>query len=298
MSPAVSVILPTHNRATMLRRAMDSVLGQTFADFELIVVDDGSPDDTRAVVQGQTDSRVRYLRLDVRGGPARARNAGIRLARAPLLAFQDSDDVWLPEKLRLQLALLERSPARTGLIGAAYELVEPAGTRVVRSAALERGTDYGCDLVRGIALITPLWLVRRSALEQAGMFDERLASSEDYELAFRLADVCDLRAVPDVVLRKTGHAASLSSDNRLLVRGLETVYARHAAHWRPFPAEELALFERMASLHLRTGSRAAAARTLLRAFMRHPSRHLAWRAAALLFGREALRRYIGSAGPS
>ena len=111
----VSVVIPAHNRADLLRRAITSVLRQTYPDFEVLVADDGSTDATEAIVAGFQDARVRLLRLGMRGGPARARNHGIQVARSEIVAFLDSDDEWLPTKLEWQLGRLARStyPART-----------------------------------------------------------------------------------------------------------------------------------------------------------------------------------------
>src|SRR5438105_1920243 len=97
--PVVSVVLPTYNLAQLLPRAMQSVLDQSFRELELIVVDDGSTDATVDVVQAFQDPRVRLVRLPENRGVGPARNAGIAVARAPYIAFQDHDDLWLPEKL-------------------------------------------------------------------------------------------------------------------------------------------------------------------------------------------------------
>ena len=98
-APNVTVVLPTHDRAKLLRRAIDSVLSQDYQDLELIVVDDASTDDTQTVVQQFADQRIRYVRLADRQGATAARNAGISAARGEFIGFQDSDDEWLPGKL-------------------------------------------------------------------------------------------------------------------------------------------------------------------------------------------------------
>ena len=102
-TPTVSVILPTYNRADTLGSAIESVLRQTFDSFELLIVDDGSTDGTGSVLQRITDPRVQVIRNPVNRGVSAARNAGIAEARAPFLAFQDSDDAWRPQKLERQL---------------------------------------------------------------------------------------------------------------------------------------------------------------------------------------------------
>ena len=102
-SPVVSVIIPTYNRAHLIGRAIRSVLDQTYQDWELIVVDDASTDDIPGIVKGFTDGRVKYIRHDENKGAAAARNTGIQAARGAYIAFLDSDDEWLPEKLERQV---------------------------------------------------------------------------------------------------------------------------------------------------------------------------------------------------
>ena len=107
----ISVILPTYNRRALTLRAIESVLKQTHADLECIVVDDASADDTAQHVRRIADPRVRYVRLEKNGGACAARNAGMALAKGAYIAFQDSDDVWRPDKLEKQLRLIESTGA-------------------------------------------------------------------------------------------------------------------------------------------------------------------------------------------
>ena len=107
----VTVIIPTYNRAKTLRRSIDSVLQQTYSDLELIIVDDCSTDNTSTLIQEIADSRVRYIRLQHNQGACVARNTGIENARGEYIAFQDSDDVWLPDKLKKQMSVMEETGA-------------------------------------------------------------------------------------------------------------------------------------------------------------------------------------------
>jgi glycosyltransferase involved in cell wall biosynthesis len=116
-SPLISVVLPTYNRASMLAVAVQSVLAQTFADLELIVVDDGSTDETPGVLEAIADPRLVRLRSDQQRGAAVSRNAGIGAARGEFLAFQDSDDEWLPGKLERQLSVFADHGSGLGAVG-------------------------------------------------------------------------------------------------------------------------------------------------------------------------------------
>ena len=128
-SPKVSVIVPTHNRADLIEYSIRSVLAQTYPDFELLVVDNGSTDSTRSVVDGIGDPRIRYIYQENSGGPAGPRNTGIRESRGEYVAFLDSDDLWVPTKLARQVEVLEKRPA-VGLVYGQFTRFSECGNTV------------------------------------------------------------------------------------------------------------------------------------------------------------------------
>ena len=283
--PMVSVVLPTFNRATSLPRAMSSVLAQTYADLELIVVDDGSTDDTPAVVGAAGDARIRYIRLEARSGAARARNAGIRVARGDLIAFQDSDDEWLPDKLDAQVGLLLEAGPAVGWVGGSH-LVSAGGTvREVRPDRVILGVDHTLDLLHGEAFVTPTWLVRRQALLDAGLFAEDMPNLEDWDLIFRLDDVCGFRAVERPILVRYGSADSLFGHVPSRLDGLEAIVRHHGHRWSSVPQEQAALYRVVGRLHSDAGHRRAAVRWLWRSVRRDPARARSY----VLLVRTALR---------
>jgi O-antigen biosynthesis protein len=185
--PLVSVIIPTYNRAHVLTPAISCVLNQTCADIELLVVDDGSTDDTAAVVTSFSDARVRYLRQETNRGASAARNVGLRRARAQFIAFLDSDDDWSPDKLARQLEVFAANGSDTGLVYTGVERVEADGRRTT-----QRPEAHG-DIYREL-----LWhnaihgggsnvMLRRNVVASAGFFNERLQAIEDYEYWLRIA---------------------------------------------------------------------------------------------------------------
>jgi glycosyltransferase involved in cell wall biosynthesis len=186
--PRVSVIIPTWNRSRQLCDAVDSALAQSFTDSEIVIVDDGSTDDTAAVVAARygTLSRVRLVRQP-NAGPAAARNHGVRESRGPLIAFLDSDDLWEQSKLEIQVGQLDRHAE------AALSFCDA----VVRGGGRDQCTRFaskhfrGDTTVRGIVewnfpMCTPAVVVRRSALEEVGLFDATLPCQEDWDLWIRL----------------------------------------------------------------------------------------------------------------
>ncbi|QLA16548.1 glycosyltransferase family 2 protein [Desulfolutivibrio sulfoxidireducens] len=179
----VTAIIPTYNRAGMVGEAVDSVLSQTFGDFELFVVDDGSTDDTAGVLARFEDPRLAVVRTRNRGVAA-ARNLGVGMARGRFVAFLDSDDTWLPEKLARQTAYMER----TGLAASqTQETWIRRGRRVnPRRAHLKRDGDFFQSAL-ALCLVSPSSaMIRGEFFDRVGGFDEGLPACEDYDLWLRM----------------------------------------------------------------------------------------------------------------
>jgi glycosyltransferase involved in cell wall biosynthesis len=204
----VSVIIPTYNRASMLREAVESVLAQSYRNFELIIVDDGSTDATAREL-GRYRDRLRVL-TQARRGVAAARNAGVRIARGRYLAFLDSDDLWRPEKLEVQTAFITRNPQFQ--ICQTEEIWIRRGVRVNPKARHRKPSG---DIFRPsleLCLVSPsAVMMTRDLFETVGGFDERLAVCEDYDLWLRIAVTCPVPLLPTpLVVKRGGHADQLS----------------------------------------------------------------------------------------
>jgi len=269
--PSVSVVIPTHNRAHLLRRAIASVLQQTYTDFEVLVADDGSSDETEAIVGGVQDARVRFLRLGTRGGPARARNHGIQAARGEIIALLDSDDEWLPTKLERQVICLARStdPARTLVYCFHARRDTLTGRTVAQRPAAHEGACFA-QLARGWGFVTSALLVKRAALLAAGGFDETLPAGEDHDLWLRLAGVgVHFAAVKEALVIVHHHPGPhLSADPtarraafRLLdAKWKETIRTRAgASSYRRWRAQQYAMLQQAQLMRVReavgTGAR-------------------------------------------
>lgn len=236
MKPAVTAVIPTHNRAGLLGQAIQSVLGQTFEDLELIVVDDGSTDNTPEVVRSIRDPRVRYIRNEPNRGLAGARNVGIHHARAAWIACLDDDDRWLPDKLEQQIHVVRRSsdPKLTAVYGGVYYDYPDGSTVYYRPRY--RGDITGPLLQRPYVVTGGFscLLFSREAAQDVGGFDERLKMREDFELQLRLS-LAGYRFdfVDAPVLRYRADAGdSLSRKARRRVIGILQVYRKHRQHFR------------------------------------------------------------------
>lgn len=210
--PSVSVIIPTYNRAHLVSRAIRSVLGQTYQDFEIIVVDDASVDGTEEVVKSFDDPRISYIRHEQNQGGSAARNTGIRAARGEYIAFLDSDDEWLAEKLKRQIVCLRGDPVRVGAVYTGRIYVMEG--QVVKTVRPTLGGDLRSALLAGnIVGTTSSVVVRRTYLEQAGLFDETLPAAQDADLWIRLSDICLFGVISDPLVRFHVDAAERITHN-------------------------------------------------------------------------------------
>jgi len=209
----VSVIIATYNMGGYLTQAVESVLAQSYPELELLIVDDGSTDDTPDIVrQWQSDPRVRVLRQP-NAGQARAKNAGVRLSRGAFVAFLDADDVWLPDKLASQMPLFEGRPD-VGVVYSEYEKMDGAGRPLPRAPSpLHRGRVSGALLIENFVGF-PTAVVRRALLERYGAFDENLGMGIDYELWLRLSAHCEFDFVARATARYRVWGGQMSGNYR------------------------------------------------------------------------------------
>lgn len=234
--PKISVIIPTYNRADLLPGAVESVLNQTFADFELLIVDDGSTDNTKAVVGGliKRDSRIKYLRQNHSGAPARPTNAGIRKAGGKYVAFLDDDDEWLPGKLKSQAALFSRF-GKLGLVGCALEIVFEGGD-FIRVGYSEQPKNYLTDLLRQNFLYSASSVMAdKIVFFRAGMFDEALKNGQDWDMWIRIAEAgYDFAFVPEVQFKYYVHQKSISnmSSQSEIENDLDRIFNKYRSYYR------------------------------------------------------------------
>jgi glycosyltransferase involved in cell wall biosynthesis len=199
-APGISVVVPVHNGARYLGAAIDSILAQTAPPAEVIVVDDGSTDDTPAVIAGY-GGRVTGVRLP-KGNASIALNHGIARAGGAALAFLDADDLWLPEKLARQARVLDGEPGVEAVFGLVQQFVSPdADPELVRR--------IHCPPTAQAGVFRSALLVRRASFDRVGPFDERLAAAEFIDWYARALDLrLEVRVVDAVVAQRRIHGAN------------------------------------------------------------------------------------------
>lgn len=294
--PPVTVLVPTFNNGRYIREALDSVLNQSYRDFEVIVIDDGSTDDTAQVLSGYGE-RVRYILQDNRGVSA-ARNNGMRMARGRYVAFLDADDIWEPDNLRVKVALLEQRP-ELGAVFSNFELfsAEPGfkGGDMTRQYAFFRTTgltmadimaetdikfDVGGaprrgmagwifeSLFRGNFILPSASLVRLAGVWEVGGFKEELHTQEDYEYWLRMAKRYPMGFVDEALVRYRKHPAQASDQSKIrqTVSAVIGVIAEYEDEFRCAGRKD-AFWDRMVVLRLE----------LAKVFLGEGDRLKAWR---------------------
>jgi len=186
--PKVSVILPTYNRAHLVNRAIQSVLAQSYKDFELIIIDDGSTDNTEEIIKIFDDTRIRYVRYNENKGAAAARNIGIRLALGEFIAFQDSDDEWLSDKLKKQMDIFEKLPSEVGIIYSSAWRISDTKKELENTNTImpEDGIIYK-EAINRVRPACPSSILRREVFDKVGMFDENFLRWEDRDFFIRVS---------------------------------------------------------------------------------------------------------------
>jgi glycosyltransferase involved in cell wall biosynthesis len=217
--PAVSIVVPTRNRAPLLERAICSVIAQSRHDWELIVVDDASEDGTRNLVSrfAAVDPRIRSILLAEKAGGAATRNHGIDAARADWVAFLDDDDEWLPAKLEEQLRTAEQMEASAGFVYCPCRYVDDTGREFVLQVREPSDGECWHPLLRGNFVSTPTVVVRRELLLRAGGFDVTLPRLHDWDLWLRLAKLTEFRFMPRPLVRAYHTPGAISTRPDALV---------------------------------------------------------------------------------
>ena len=208
ISLKVSVIIPTYNSAKYIRNALESVLSQTYSNFEIVVVNDGSTDNTDEILRPYFD-RIIYMEQK-NTGPAAARNVGIQHAKGDFIAFLDADDIWLPLKLKKQMRVFHENP-NVGLVYSRnVEFDHETGKEVLVSPPkVFSGRVFDELLLEGFILLSTV-IISKPVLKDVGGFDPDLHTAEDTNLFLRIAKRYSVLGMEDILVRKRKHAANLS----------------------------------------------------------------------------------------
>jgi len=222
----ISIIVPTFNRAHMVTETIDSVLGQTFKDFELIVIDNFSNDTTEQVIKKYQDKRLRFFRHENGGVVALNRNYGINQARGEYIAFCDDDDLWLPDKLEKQIHEFEKDN-HLGIVCTNAVMFDDTGNLGSFNGSAITAKDFTLkSLLRFSPIICSSVLVRKSALNDVGLMDTSpdIFTAEDYELWLRIASKYNIKYIDEPLVRYRVHAGGYKKSSTAAMKRNRAVY--------------------------------------------------------------------------
>ena len=223
----VSIIIPTYNRAGLLKKSINSVLNQTFKNFEVIIVDDGSTDNTENVIKSFNNSKIRYIKNKKNIGAATARNIGIKTAKGKFIAFQDSDDEWLPKKLKKQVEILTAHQNNNIVYTGFWRIKDNRKTYIpLNRVKCKEGNIYK-ELLEGNFISTQTLLMKRECFEKAGMFDENLPRFQDWELVLRLSKHYDFKFIDKPLALCYYTPKSISTDSDALLKAFKIIKEKY-----------------------------------------------------------------------
>ncbi len=279
MSPRVSVILPVHNREQSLANSMRSVLDQCIADIELIVVDDASQADLKPIVESFNDPRVVYIRREQNGGASIARNTGLAAAKGAFIAFQDSDDLWLPGKLKRQLDFLEQTPEYGAVTGSKILYGSGPDGKYGQSLVSMRPSPHkrlmpGEDQVRKFLVENRISLqnamFRRTCYPTIQWFDPVTRSNADWAFTSSLAQHCRIAEDPEPVVVAFSSKDSISKNQRNKAIGMIRILKRNRAVYEKYSPEYGTILFRIARVLSRAGKARMARRFYFESMRRNP----------------------------
>ncbi|ETW97359.1 MAG: hypothetical protein ETSY2_44780 [Candidatus Entotheonella gemina] len=231
-TPKVSVIIITYNRAQLLKTAMQTVFDQTFEDFELLIIDNGSPDDTENTVKSFHDPRVRYIKHAQNQGEGGARNTGVQHAEGEYIAFLDDDDEWLPNKLQLQVELLDAQPKQVGFVHSALiNFYADTGEELEKKRPVEAVSGKVFDrLLQENFVILSTVMARKECFDAAGPFDLSIPAGLDYDMWVRISQTYEFAYIDTPLIKYRIHRNNLGSNFGLQIRGQEAFFNKYKAY--------------------------------------------------------------------
>ncbi len=224
-NPNISVIIPTYNRANLLGKSIQSVLNQTYKDFEVIIVDDGSTDNTQEVVKSFEDARIKYISHKKNEGVAKALNSGIDNSKGNFISFLGSDDEFLPAKLEKELKVFELSDSKVGVVySGVLQQYDDKKTYTLPSSV--RQGNIRNELLKG-NFVHGLSLIRRSCFQKVGTFDGELNALEDWELYIRISEFYEFKFNDEPLLITPLTNDSLSVNHIFQINAMKRIIKKH-----------------------------------------------------------------------
>ncbi|MBU3957270.1 glycosyltransferase, partial [Patescibacteria group bacterium] len=271
----VSIILPTRNRARLLKKSIESILKQTYLNFELVVIDDGSTDQTPEVVRSFKDKRIRYFRHKKSRGAAAARNMGIKKAKGKLIAFNDDDDIWDKKKLEKQVKAFAKASPEVGVVYTRVKKIKGKEIKYFPEEVVgEKGKREGKiqkELFLENFVDLPTAMIKRECFNKVGLFNEKISRYEDWELFLRMSKHFHFKYLSQTLVKSFILPTGLTSKKELALKDSEIIFQKHKKEIKK-DKEILAAWQfRLGDLYYHQGKMRKARNSLRQAFNNQPS---------------------------
>lgn len=231
VDPLVSIVIPTYNRAHLIKRSIRSVLDQTYQNFEIIVVDDGSTDNTEEIIKSFNESKLNYIKHNRNKGAAATMNTGINYSKGDFVAFQGSDDEWLLEKLEKEMKAFEDSKVNLGVVYSGLWYIKNNEKRYVPySQITKKEGNIHNELLTG-NFVSGLSVVRKTCFEKVGLFNENLPSLEDWELYIRISKYFCFKFIDEPLAIAYCSSDSASTNYSNLTKSSELIVKKHLEYF-------------------------------------------------------------------
>ena len=292
-TPAVSVIIPTYNRAHLIGRAIKSVLSQTYKDFELIVVDDASVDNPEQVVRSFNGKRIKYIRHKKNRGLPASRNTAIKAAEGEYIALLDDDDEWLPEKLEKQVNKFQSVKDSVGVISCGHKVISDVSGRIIRTRIPTHKGNVHHYVLRGVFVGSgSVALIKKDCFKKAGFYDESLTTAEDWDMAARISKHFEYDFVPEVLVITHFHGERMSSVPENKIKAREIIIKKHHDEFSKYPLVFADHLNRLGILHSLAGNFNQGGKYFLESIKRRPIQRFAYFYFLALFLPLKMRRNI------
>lgn len=235
--PKVSVIIPTFNRSDLLKRSVKSVLNQTFQEFELIIVDDASADDTTNIVREIEDSRINYIKNEKNLGKPLTLNRGIRLAKGEYVGLLDDDDEWLPEKLEKQIKKFDNTSRNVGVVycGFSYVLKIENNKNISKILIPELNGHLYTDLLKSNFIGGSTPLIKKECFQKSGYFDRLLQSGQDWDMWIRISKNYEFDFVREALVTYHIHGEQISVNFNDRIKSFQKILDKYIADISKYP---------------------------------------------------------------
>jgi glycosyltransferase involved in cell wall biosynthesis len=269
--PLISVIIPTYNRAAFIKRSVNSVVKQSYKNIEIIVVDDGSTDNTENLIKNVRDKRIKYIKHTENKGVSHARNTGIKIARGEYISFLDSDDEIYPKKIETQYKKLHVLPNTYGLIYCGHRIFINSTNEYVEDFLGQKYDNIKEILLKRCLFAVHAPLIRKMCFEKCGLFDESLVECEDWDMWIRLSQHYKFTVIPDALVKFYIHEGQKSTHLKNKIEARENILLKHKKLLEERKLVYSWHLRRIGSLYSLDGNAAAGRRYLLKSILANPA---------------------------